>query len=250
MIKMKLLICICYHHCNDQGLNILFKNIYNIKNNYSCEYKIIIHTNSDYSKELINNSHSDIEVIVCSKLDHPFYLTWQHRTYIKNNFSLYDVCMYLEDDMILNYSNLLNYLKNLEHVWPNYVPTFLRYEENNILEKYAVDTHRISLKKCKVLNLNEMYLNVGKIYSACWVLPSKFLKGLIDKNFTIIRGGQVIRETAASFVNWQLGKQCILQLDKDIRKISDKSLIHHASNKYINLIQPHFSKFKVSDLIY
>lgn len=249
---MKLLICICYHHVSDDGLNILFKNILNIKTFYDCDYKIVIHTNTEISKSLINDSFPEIETIVCHKLENPFHLTWQHRQYIKNHINEYDVHMYIEDDMIIRYDQLTNYLKNLEYLWPHYVPSFLRYEENNHGEKYGVDTRRINVEKSMIVKLNSTYLNVNKIYCACWILPTCILKDLINSDFTDIQNGYDTREIAASFVNWYLGKSCLLQLEENTLQISDLCLIHHASNKYVNLPpdQTKHGKFKISEILY
>ena len=248
---MNLLICVCYHHSSDDTLKNLFLNLTNIQNTYKCEYKIVIHVNSKLAQEHILNSFSEVEIHVCDALSHPFDLTWQHRQYIKDHINNYDVFMYIEDDMLIKYEQLTNYLKNLEIVWPKYVPTFFRYELNKEGEQYAVDVHHMTVNDCCIIELNDKrYHKVSKIYCACWVLPASLLKNLITDNFTQIIPGGLVREHAASFVNWYLKKPCLIELKKDELQISELCTIHHLSNRYVNWTeQPHFGKVKIANIL-
>lgn len=251
---MKLLICICYHHSSDETLKNLFFNLRNIKSTYKCQYKIVIHVNTNLAKELILSNFSEAEIHVCSTLLHPFDLTWQHRQYIKDHINDYDVFMYIEDDMLIKYEQLTNYLKNLEVVWPNYVPTFFRYELNKQGERYAVDVTRVVATSQDIISFNnKKFCKTDTIYCACWVLPGSLLKELLSvcsNCFTQIRPG-LVREHAASFVNWHLKKPCLIELEKDKFEISDLCTIHHLSNKYVNWTeQKLFGKTKLTDVLY
>lgn len=248
---MNLLICVCYHHSSDETLKNLFLNLTNIKNTYECQYKIVIHVNSKLAEDLILSSFPEVEIHVCSALSHPFDLTWQHRQYIKDHINDYDTFMYIEDDMLIKYEQLTNYLKNLEKVWPNYVPTFVRYEINKENEKYVVDVANIVGNNSNLIEIDDKkYCKIDKLYCACWVLPASLLKDLITESFTQKALGHLVREHAASFVNWYLNKPCLIELEKDQFQISELCAVHHLSNKYVNWTeQPHFGKTKLTKIL-
>jgi len=241
--RVKLLVCICYHHYEDsKTLPLLFLNLQTIKE-YKCDYKIVVHTNSNIAKELIYNSYPQVETIVVTKLEHPYHLTWKHREYIKEHLDDFDVYMYTEDDVIIKYSQLVNYLETLREVWPNYVPSFVRYEINDQDgEIYALHPQRVSQSNIVTIN-GKRYYNIQKTYCACWILPADLLKQqmhLINNKFTFDQmiGHEGCRENAASFVHWQLGKENLIELESNELQISHNCLIHHASNKYTNLAVP------------
>ena len=248
---MKLLICICYHHDSEKTLENLFQNLKNIQSTYKCNYKIVIHVNNEIAKQFILKNFSDVEVNVCYNLLHPFLLTWQHRQYMKDCINDYDVFMYIEDDVLIKYEQLINYIKNIESVWPKYVPTFFRYEVKEE-EKYAVDVTHLYPHPGNIISLNKKYYVVDKFYCGCWVLPAWLLKEVITEQFTQITNGGINnfeREHAASFVNWHLNKQCLIELDDEGLNISELSLIHHMSNKYVNCLElVTFGKTKVAQI--
>lgn len=253
---MKLLVCICYHHYKDaQTLPLLFLNLQTIKD-YKCDYKIVVHTNCDEAKELIYNSYPEVETIIATKLDHPYHLTWKHREYIKEHINEYNVFMYIEDDIIVKYSQIENYLESLKDVWPKYVPSFVRYEINDKDgEKYGLHPQNISHNNIVTIN-NKRYYNIIKTYCACWILPGDLLREqtyLLNNKFTFDQmiGHEGCRENAASLVNWQLGKDNLIELESNSLQISDNCLIHHISNKYTNLIVPdgEQGQHKIKDII-
>ena len=242
----KLLICLCYHDAGHDGLQVLFRNIENI-NAYAADVTLVIHTNTDVAKQLINDAYQHVVTIVANDLQHPYHLTWQHRSYIRDHMGLYDVVMYAEHDMLIMYDQICNFLHNLMHVWPQYVPGFLRYERSHDGTPYAVDVK--NMQRC-IITLNETYVNAGALYQACWMLPTTLLKSLVCDKFCMLPPRcNLTREHAASFVNWTLHKPVLLQMLGD-DQISPKSLIYHASNKYVNDdAQQHFSKTKVQHVL-
>jgi len=252
---MKLLICITYHHTSDQHLKNLFFNLQNIKDTYKCSYKVVIHVNSEEAKQLILNDFPDTEVHVAGPMFHPWALTWGHRQYIKDHINVYDVFMYIEDDMLIKYEQLTNYLENLESVWPNYIPTFIRYEVNDEGERYALDIQGIRFDERNILSVNDKrYYRLHGIYCACWILPAKILKEHITDVFTNTPTTyEQIRTTAASYTNGPLRKalniSLLLELEKDQLQLSELCTIHHLSNRYIKFpIKKYFSITKLTDI--
>ena len=161
---------------------------------------------------------------------------------MKDNIDHYDAFVYIEDDILIKYEQLMNHLKSLDELWPNYVPVLFRYELNKHNERYSVDSiHPIKLQTENIIQINDVtYYNIRMYYSGCWALTKTILKQLIDEGLEFVTTNrEKSREVAASLVNWELNKQCVFQLEKGADKfqISELSLIHHASDKYVN--QPH-----------
>ena len=247
----KLLVCICYHHGVDADLQVLFKTIHNIKTSYDFNVHIVIHTNSDASKQLLIQHDATMEVIVASNMQHPHHLAWQHRSYIKDHLHEHDVVMYVEHDIIITGAQVNNYLENIQHMWPHHCPALVRYERSNDGCMYAVEVTPATCKNRPKVHLNDVYMNVGKIYSACWILPTHYLKQVITDDFSKIPPSlHLTREYAASFVNWTLQRPLLMQLTPDGKCVSPRCCIYHASNRYINdRKQPDFSKHRIADLL-
>ena len=246
----KLLVCICYHHSGDADLQVLFKTIQNIKTSYDFNVHVVIHTNSDASKQLLIQHDATMEVIVANMMQHPYHLAWQHRSYMRDHLHEHDVVMYVEHDMIITGAQVANYLENLRCMWPHHCPALVRYETSWDGCMYAVEVTPATCKNRPLMRLNAAYMHVGRIYSACWILPTVLLQQVMMDSFcTIDAPDWGIREHAASFVNYTLNKPLLMQLNADASQISPLCLIHHASNKYVNMRSSGFGKIKISELL-
>jgi len=246
----KLLCCICYHHGEPQDFDVLIKNLRNIKESYKFNVDVVIHTNTEAAKQLIHAVFDDVCINVADDLLHPFHLAWQHRRYIQDHLGEYDVVMYVEHDMMITGDQVDNYLENIQHMWPDYCPALVRYETSCNGDMVAVEAAAWSINKLKFVELNAMYADVGLLYSACWILPTVLLQQVINNSFcTMDAPVWGIREHAASFVNYTLKKPLLLQLMPGEMRISPLCLIHHASNKYVNLSNSCFGKTKISELL-
>jgi hypothetical protein len=72
-------------------------------NNYKYSTDIFIHTNKDFSLDILCKYENGSINIVCHDLTniHPFYLTWKFRDLLKSQKDDYDIFMYVEDDMLV-----------------------------------------------------------------------------------------------------------------------------------------------------
>lgn len=249
-----ILICIAYHHATDGNYDNLCKVISNIQTHYKCKYDLVVHTNNEEGKQQILNKFQNINIIVCNNLEHPYFLTWQHRSYMIDKIDQYDAFIYVEDDIVIKYEQLINHLKNLNDLWPNYVPVLVRYEFNKHNERYSVDSiEPFKLRSENIIqNNNVFYCNVGMYYSGCWSLTKPILKELINQGLEFLTTKrEKSREVAASLVNWELNKQGVVQIEKQADKfqISEHSLIHHTSNKYVNQPYGMFGRIKIVDVL-
>ena len=241
---MNLLICIA-HHYTKNTFPLLCNVLDTIILTYKCQYKIVIQTNTEESlsalKEqlkryasLLKEQKCSIDVIIYTDLNHPYLLTWQHRQYILDHANEYDTFMYIEDDLVINYEQFTNYLDNFKHLWPNYVPSFLRYEvDPNNHKQYVPDYDRqIVIETNNVFKIhNKTFYRLKNHYSACWICPKSILQEYLTSDFlfnAIKMPDGCIRERAASFVNWYMGRDILVQTEDG--QCSNLSLIHHSSN--------------------
>jgi hypothetical protein len=271
--NFKLLICIAFFTTPEREnlkntYQYLEKVICNIRLNYKCNFNIVIHTNSQKSKERIEKDFPFVKVILrpvtgiytaenlqseSANLEPlPFgkgaLIAFQHRKYIFDNLDNYDAFLYIEDDILIPYDALLNYLNNFNLLWPNHIPSFFRYEINSDQKKCSPDHDNFFIKEENLLFKNDkvFYSSPVRIYSACWAIPAKILKEVIDDSFIDIdklvldNHKLMILEWSASYVNWTLrhkfGISNCLELKKENLKylLSDDILVHHLPNKYVN----------------
>lgn len=239
MSNNSLLICIPFHY-SDNRWQYLEQILHTFLNTYSINIHIIIDTNDKQTIELVNNNFKKekdkiIEVIVHTHLDHPFDLTWKHRQHFLDNIDKYMYCMYVEDDMDIPFNNYKNYLNNFSILWPEYVPTFIRYEVQAD-GKYSSEHSNVTeiSKDNIIVKGSKKFIELNVTYCACWIMPMNTLKNNIIKEYHIKQipfDHGSYRETAASYTTWQLKKKGLVELNED-NTISDYVYIHHIPSNY------------------
>jgi hypothetical protein len=241
-MKKDLLICIAAHFNIDRK-KYLECVLQNISDNYKCSYDIIIDTNSndldyhwyvmekDYLFTLFptTNRPNKITIISHTQLQHPFNLTQLHRQHIKDNIDNYNNFMYIEDDMYVPYANYLAYLEKFKILFPfGYVPSFVRIEMkddeefiSDVPEQYRINES--TLFYCS----GKSYVSFKFPYNYCafWIMPSKELKETMTPGFARLHDS---RESAASYVSWELQKTPLIE----INKIDDKYFIDESCYSY------------------
>jgi hypothetical protein len=109
----------------------------NILLTYICDKRICIDTNSHKAKKILEDKYKDhigfeLEIVVHDNLEHPFLLTSVHRDYIYKHMNDYDLVMYSEDDILITYNSILDFVDKLKDLWPTYIPCFKRCEYSKI----------------------------------------------------------------------------------------------------------------------
>jgi len=237
-----LLICIPFHYSDDRW-QYLEQILHNFINTYSVRIHIIIDTNDRKTVQLINNTFKKeynriIEVIVHTYLDHPFDLTWKHRQHFLDNIDNYMHCMYVEDDINIPFNNYINYINNFSILWPDYVPTFIRYEVQAD-GKYSSEHSNVTeiSKDSIIIKGGKKFIELNVTYSACWIMPMDILKYTIIEQYHIKKipfDHGSYRETGASYPTWQLNKKGLVELNDD-NTISDYVFIHHLPSDYSDI---------------
>ena len=185
---MSLLACIVFHY-TDSGLPYLNKIVDAFVNEYEIPVKVIIDTNN-HNIDYMNNQN--IEVIVHSDLENPFYLAWMHRKHMKDRINDYDSFMYVEHDIYIPYINYLNCMDNYKILFPRYVPSFVRIEEKDG-EKYAVDV----VSKQFPINYywigDKKFVTLDRPFNPFWTMPKRPLLDTMTYMYTLLRDGLQIQ---------------------------------------------------------
>lgn len=248
--KPKLLLCIAFHFVETRYTYL--KTILENYISYNCLIHIIIDTNSKETESMLKVNFQDlidkniIEVYI-HNLEHPFHLTWMHRSHMLQYINDYDIFMYAEDDMNLTYDNFINYMINFKELWPRYIPALMRVEiKDNIF--YNTDNTQINKidKKDLIYSNNKIFFNPNIVYQAAWILPQNALIEGIKYSLTPFNRVDLSREAASLFPIWDLSKKGLVQIA--FNKICSLSYIFHITNNYVNS-NSLWGKIKMSDLL-
>jgi hypothetical protein len=197
------------------------------------ETTVMIDTNCQEGRDRIVEKYPNDQVRVCchENLTHPFHLTWMHRYHMQQYKDKYDVYMYVEDDLDIPLENLVNHLKNFQILWPQGVPVFFRAEEKNGM-LYSTDAERPErIQHMDTIEGRQFVwgLTHPLPYHGCWVCPGEILRSIMPDNFARV---SISRETAASFLIWEMKKMGYLQWEDG--RIARKCIIYHLPNNYVN----------------
>jgi hypothetical protein len=248
--KPKMLICIAFHYV-ENNIKYLKKVLNNIYDNYEFEVDVVIDTNTELTYEL-KKIYPKLNIIVHKNLSHGFHLTWMHRQYIKDNYKNYDLVMYSEDDILIPFYCIVDFLNKIDIMWPYYIPNFRRIEWNDNKQIYtSCDiTEPINLNTKEFIylpdinNIIRKYISVDYAYQAFWILPSKYLQ--INNEFTNV---SVYREHASSYtlgppphhgytennIDFRfLNMKPLLEIT-ETNEIYNQCIVYHTPNKYIDL---------------
>lgn len=206
---------------------------------YELSHDILIDTNVaglDVRGDNVQTVHHD-------SLAHAFHLTWQHRKHMRARIDRYRWLLYLEDDLLLPFSNFQRYQENFALLWPKYVPSFLRVETLEGVE-FALDvTDRQQLKPIQVGE--RTFTILSQPYHACWCMSQAALRECITPEFDRVSES---REVAASFPMWELNKTPLLQIEGN--QVSKKCLVSHLPNNYVSCSTSPHAKIKVEDAFF
>jgi hypothetical protein len=196
-------------------------------------------------------SNYGVEAILCSNLKHPYALTYEHRKLFAERIELYDFFWYAEDDLLIQDFNLIWYFDVLESMWPNGCSAFVRTESRS--DGTLVHTDSLSVVRRNAHQLlcleSRKFLVMDNQYHACWGLPQDLLKYLIkEEKYSIIENSNMMREHAASFLIWTLGKPGWIEIS-DNAAIHSNCMIKHLSNNYVNMPGTQHGKIAIDGII-
>lgn len=268
VINPKMLICIAFFYV-ENNIKFLKRVLNNIIDNYEFKCDIIIDTNSELTNNL-KNIFPDLNIIVHKNLQHPFHLTWMHREYIKNNYHKYDLVMYSEDDILIPFISIVDYLNKIDIMWPYYIPNFRRIEWDSNKQIYnscdIIESINISNKDFiyieDINKIRRKYISPEYAYQAFWIMPTKYLNKYPFEFNSFFEIKSVYREHASSYnlgppphhgyiVNNKdprfLNMTPLLEVN-ECNEIDNKCLVYHTPNKYLDLYKvPLYNHFNLID---
>ena len=228
-------------------LNQIIKEI----NLYEYITDIFIHTNTnyDFSLKLEKNINGKTSIIVhdLSTID-PKFLTWKCRDLLKQQVNLYDIFIYIEDDIVVPKAALEYWLKFKDIVISkNYNLGFFRIETDDQKNEYTTDialspdgtqSGQLSKKIC-INNINYI-VNDTNSYCAFWIYDkNEFLKFTNSYQYDINNiDGYSIRERSSIGLhglhnNWY--KNTIIPLNElNENQVCDACKIYHITNNYVH----------------
>ena len=267
------IVCVCFYFKTNRldQLKKVCENLQNIGN--KVEIKIVtdgeLKDFPNYS-EIIKNDNK-IEIHNVKNLYHPYLLPWAHfvimREKIKNDsFSHF---MYLEDDILIDKSNIIYWQKSREILNQyNLIPQFFRTELNKNDKKiYSSDIlEKINYNKIpKLISKNKTiaFINVTNPYQACYFYDRKLMEEYLNTeasnpDFLFYKNAHediLIRErantglmhynTPSGFFN----RYVLPVLIKD-KKIIDSCLIQHLGENNSKNSSNSFGTIDIENVLY
>ena len=258
---------ICKHICfffKEERVKFINRIIREV-NTYPYPTDIFIHTNEYLKKQIFRtNTNGNLNIITHifekdkdgNYIEHPFNLTWKCRKLLKSQINLYDIFMYIEDD-ILFYKNALKYwIKYKDKVQKmGFNLGFIRVEIDSSGEKYWTDSPGKKLHSTWLspYSINGLKYIMNKIqpYWAGWIHDKKeFTRWVNSKywdinNITNPRNCSIRPKSAIGFSTMGYAVNVIPVIDN---KLHMDCIVHHMANN--NLAESNaFSTIKFDDAI-
>lgn len=277
-LQQKVFCTIAFHYVPSR-LSVLTKVLHSLATFMCKRMDIVVVINneskylSDYLKLILKGFKSDrltCNIHFSEPLKHPHHLTWVNHKLHANTFilkePLYNVFIYLEDDINLTWANFCYWCRFLPELKKHrLIPGFFRVEENQDGQWYFTDQWRSiedpaslrNLQNCKTLSLSDqIFCNPGNPYQAFWILDRELMQEYIDSpSFDIEKSVNVkswdVRMRAAmglSFENIPDGfkSRSVIPLVHDSSRFDWCASVHHIPNKYA-LGKSKYGKVPVSE---
>jgi hypothetical protein len=197
------------------------------------------------------------KVQVWENLDHPFKLTWVHRTAMVDKLDKFDAFLYVEDDILIPRRSMQMWLRETPRLAPHgLLPGFVRVEEGRDQTLYLSDYIKSVSSDCLREIDGRPYLSTPYPYQACWVYDAAhmqemaatpgYLSGAVEeKDLPLFErdGPPQMREQVAlglQFTAIPVGyeSRSLVPLTDDLQVAPD-ALVFHAPCNYTNARPPH-----------
>ncbi len=220
--------------------------ILNELNKYPYQTDLFIHTNQSFPLEdLIYYSNGQL-MVYCHDIsnEHPHYLTWKCRGFLKEQKEQYDVYIYIEDDILIPVSAIEYWFQNKEKVMKyGYNLGFLRIEvDGNGIEHtgdMGTSPEGVSEYLTKVVYLEDKkyILNDLNPYCASWIYDKNEFSNFVESSFydtRNIRGYGICEQSAIGLhgkhTPWYKGT--LIPLTED-NQVDPGCRIYHLPNNYL-----------------
>ena len=248
---------IVYYYCERTEKRISYLNqIIQEVNTYPFETDIFIHTNLDgllSGEKFEENINGNVQIVYHDLLEiHPWYLTWKYRPLMESQKEMYDVFIYLEDDILIPKEAIQYWFRYKDRVMKdNYNLAFFRIETGPDKNQYLTD---IIEPMSQVIHLdNHKYMcNQTNPYCGFWIYDQKEFKRFTESKFWDIRNikGYSVRASSAIGLHgtqtpWY--KTTIVPVVHG--KIHPGSKVYHIPNNYVVDKNNYFASLRIEKAI-
>jgi hypothetical protein len=261
----KLLVCITFHY---SGARIpILKETCSRLGQLAEEVEVIILTNEELNiSSLLGEleaSTYQLEILAPKLLGHPYLLTWCHQQIFKDRIkedTTTSHFMYIEDDIVITPENIEYWLEGREILRSvGLIPSFLRYERSaRNSEMFATDLTRkvnplIAPKAC--LDSKEYaYMNLPQPYQGMYLLDRELMEEHLNSSSSSPDFGPwPIREKATQGITFlnvprPYSSRNVIGYSISTKAIDKRSLIHHATNNYVDDPGSQLGKVPINNL--
>ena len=241
---MKIANHICFFYSEQTTSRVEYVNKIILETNkYVYQTDIFIHTNVEWSKDLLCAYDNGTITVIVHDLsnENPFYLSWKCRPLLLTQVDDYDIFMYIEDDMLVPTESINYWLKYKDMLLEqNYNLGFIRIEVNTEGVEYCTDV-QFALKNSICIN-DQLFINNDNCsYCAFWIYDKKeFIKWTNSHYYNpenIPFYSNLLREKSAYGLHkldmvWY--KATVIPIENN--RLADECKIYHLPNNYANKI--------------
>lgn len=202
----------------------------------------------------------EVEIVSPDRVGHPYLLTWIHREIFRESFSEEHVThfLYLEDDIYFGKENLEYFLEGEELLKEfGLVPGFMRFEMDQNGKQFAVDVMKPDSIECLprvLVGQDYFWVNLRYVYQGMYLMSREhFAEFLESESFSPDYGHWGIRERATQGLTFEkVPDGCFSRNFIGFIRgqgLDPRSLVHHLSNKYVNVRSSRFSKVPIDNVI-
>jgi hypothetical protein len=261
LYSMKITKHICFYYCEDRFkyLNKIIDEV----NTYTYRTDIFIHTNINFSDKQIlhTNTNGSLMLVVHDMKDqHPFTLTWKARSLLHQQKDLYDIFIYVEDDILIPSEAILYWVRYKDSVMKHgYNLGFLRIERDAKGIEYTSDlwihdssTSEGYLTEGLEVESIQFVKNGVNPYCGFWIYDANEFRRFVEspyydleKSFPMFFShGYHIRESSAiglhdKVLRWYKGTIIPIQNGS----LDPCCKVYHLPNNYINEVGSKLHKY-------
>jgi len=175
-----------FYNENLKGRLKYLNQVLQVTKTYDFETHIFIHTNKEgnFDLSLVDGETLCIEIIYHDLSEvHPYFLTWKSRDLMKKQKDIYDIFMYVEDDILVRNETIHYWLQHKNALLSrNFNLGFVRIETDQNKIEFATDIDEHFYEKTTIEN-REYVIDTGSKYCAMWILDKEEFSKFIDSDF-------------------------------------------------------------------
>ena len=222
---------------------VYLNQLLQVTKTYDYETHIFIHTNKNggFDISLVDVANIQVEIIYHDLGDeHPFFLTWKSRDLMKQQKDIYDIFIYVEDDILIKNEAIQYWLQHKDAmITRGFNLGFVRIEVDQNQTEFVTDIVEPLYAKT-IIEEKEYVINTGNVYCGMWILDKTEFSKYIESDYYDLKN---IHNAADSFMSreksaWGLNAPEITWYTHVLMPMQNGTLhpdarIYHLPNNYI-----------------